>query len=121
MFLFLFISLSVPPKISIAPVREPQLSVGQNYTLKCNASGDPHPNITWTKDGVPVNQFNASGYLLHLVNVQRKDAGSYRCTASNGYGDDATTVSIVSIKCKYYNHQFFVFGIIIEFGTGQYT
>ena len=91
----------VPPKITIAPAQEPQLSIGQNYTLRCNASGDPHPNITWTKDGVPVNQFNASGYLLHLVNLQRKDAGSYRCTASNGYGDDATSVSIVSIKCKY--------------------
>ncbi|KAL9964721.1 hypothetical protein ACROYT_G028401 [Oculina patagonica] len=93
------IGVVVPPKITIAPVREPQLSIGQNYTLKCNASGDPHPNITWTKDGVPVNQFNVSGYLLHLVKVQRKDAGSYRCTASNGYGSDATSVSIVGIKC----------------------
>ncbi|XP_078380217.1 uncharacterized protein LOC144663159 [Oculina patagonica] len=88
----------VPPKLTIVPVREPQLSIGQNYTLTCNASGDPHPIITWTKDGVPANQFNVCGYLLHLVNVQRKDAGSYRCTASNGYGDDATSVSIVNIK-----------------------
>ena len=98
----------VPPKLTIPPTREPQLNRGQNYTLKCNASGDPHPNITWTKDGVPENQFNASGYLLHLVDVQRKDAGSYRCTASNGYGDDATTVSIVGMKCtsKYMHYIF---------------
>ncbi|KAL9964725.1 hypothetical protein ACROYT_G028405 [Oculina patagonica] len=92
------IDVVVPPKLTIVPVREPQLSIGQNYTLTCNASGDPHPIITWTKDGVPANQFNVCGYLLHLVNVQRKDAGSYRCTASNGYGDDATSVSIVNIK-----------------------
>ena len=94
-----FFFFSVPPKITIE--REPQLAIGENYTLKCNASGDPHPNITWTKDGVPVNQFNASGYFLRLVNVQRKDAGSYRCTASNGYGKDAISFSIVGIKCKY--------------------
>ena len=92
----------MPPKITIAPAREPQLTIGQNYTLKCNASGDPHPNINWTKDGVPVNQFNASGYLLHLIKVTRKDAGSYRCTANNGYGQDATNVSIVGIKCSKY-------------------
>ncbi|XP_078379530.1 uncharacterized protein LOC144662562 isoform X2 [Oculina patagonica] len=95
------VKVVVPPKITVAPAREPQLNIGQNYTLKCNASGDPHPNITWTKDGVPVNQFNISGPVLHLVNVKRKDAGSYRCTASNGYGDDATSVSIVGIKCRF--------------------
>ena len=100
----------VPPKITTAPPREVQLSLSlssvQNYTMKCNASGDPHPNITWTKAGVPASQFNASGYLLHLVDVQRKDAGSYLCTASNGYGDDATAISIVNIRCKYSKHDF---------------
>ena len=69
-------------------------------TLTCNASGDPHPRITWTKDGVPGSLFSASGYLLHLVDVQREDAGSYICTASNGYGDDATSVSVVNVKCE---------------------
>ncbi len=89
----------VPPKITKAPDQKLQFNIEENENLTCNASGDPHPNITWTKDGIPVNQFNVSGYLLHLVKVQRKDAGSYRCTASNGYGSDATSVSIVGIKC----------------------
>ena len=94
----------VPPKITTAPTREVQLSLSsssvQNHTLKCNASGVPHPNITWTKDGVPASQFNASGYLLHLVDVQKKDAGSYICTASNGYGSDVSSIGIVNIRCK---------------------
>jgi len=100
----------VPPKITAAPTRKVQLSLSsssvQNYTLKCNASGDPHPNITWAKNGVPASQFNHSGYLLHLVDVQREDAGSYICTASNGYGDDATAIGIVNINCKYSKHLF---------------
>ena len=96
----------VPPEITVSPTREVQLSlssnsVQQNYTLRCNASGDPHPNITWTKDGVPSSQFNASGYLLHLVNVQREDAGSYICTASDDFGNNATAIGIVNIRCKY--------------------
>jgi len=96
----------VPPKITTSPTREVQLSLSsssvQNYTLKCNASGDPHPHITWTKDGLPATQFNASGCSLHLVDVQRKDAGSYTCTASNGFGDNVTATGIVNIRCKYY-------------------
>jgi len=98
------VDVKVPPKITVAPTREVQLSLSsrsvQNHTLICNASGDPHPNITWTKAGVPASQFNASGYLLRLVVVQREDAGSYICTASNGFGDNATAIGIVNIKCS---------------------
>ena len=98
----------VPPKITISPAREVQLTLSsssvQNYTLLCNASGDPHPNITWTKDGVPASQFSFSGYSLQLVDVQREDAGSYTCTASNGFGDNVTAISIVNIRCKYLKH-----------------
>ena len=92
----------MPPEITVFPHREVQLNLNflKNYTQTCNASGDPHPNITWTKNGVPARQFNASGYLLHLVDVKREDAGSYICTASNGFGDSATTICIVNIKCK---------------------
>ena len=109
MHIFLCFSLA-PPTITTAPAREVQVitssSSVQNYTMKCNASGDPYPNITWTKDGVPASQFNASGYLLHLVDVQRDDAGSYICTASNGYGEDATAIGIVNIRCMYTKHRF---------------
>jgi len=97
-----------PPKITVAPTREAQLSLSsssvQNYTLRCNASGNPHPHITWTKAGVLASQFSAPGYLLHLVDVQREDAGSYICAASNGYGDNATAIGIVNIRCKYSKH-----------------
>ena len=108
-----FLVPPVPPKITTAPAREVQLSLSlssvQNHILKCNASGYPHPNITWTKDGVPASQFSASGSLLYLDDVQREDAGSYICTASNGYGEDATSISIVNIRCKYSKHAVSVF------------
>jgi len=95
----------VPPEIIEAPTREDKLDLSsssvQNYTLRCNASGDPPPNIKWTKAGVPVSKFNATGHLLHLVDVQREDAGSYICTASNGFGDNATAIGLLNIGCKY--------------------
>ena len=91
---------SAPPRITGAPDGMANVEIRKDLTLTCNASGDPHPRITWTKDGVPGSLFNASGHLLHLVNIQKEDAGSYICTASNGYGDDATSVSVVEVKCE---------------------
>ena len=93
----------MPPEITETPRREIQLNLDseQNYTLRCNASGDPHPNITWTKAGIPASKFNGSGYELHLVDVKKKDAGSYICTASNGFGNTTTATAIVNIRCKY--------------------
>ena len=76
------------------------LEAGQNVTLICNASGDPLPNITWTKIGVAHDQFNFTGHKLHIFNVKRTDVGLYRCTANNGFGREATRVSVVNINCK---------------------
>lgn len=87
-----------PPRITKAPVLESEVSVGQKLTLTCNASGDPTPNIKWAKDGVPRSKFHVSGQKLNLANVQRKDIGSYRCTASNRYGV-ASSISMVTIHC----------------------
>ena len=97
-----FVLFSVPPRIMVAPVGKTDIEVGKDLTLICYASGNPKPNIAWTKDGVPVKTFNASGYFLHVFDAHRKNAGSYRCTASNGYGNNVTSVSIVGIKCKYF-------------------
>ena len=91
----------MPPSITIAPVRKADIEAGNDLMLVCYASGDPKPTITWTKESVSEKEFNASGQFLHLTNVHRKNAGPYRCTASNGYGNNVTSVSIVSIKCKY--------------------
>ena len=91
---------SVPPNITLNPSSKADIEVGQNLTLTCNASGDPPPTITWTKDGIPQSQFNVSGYDLNFSDVHSKDVGSYRCTAYNGYGKDASTASIVGLNCK---------------------
>ncbi|PFX21980.1 Tyrosine-protein phosphatase Lar [Stylophora pistillata] len=89
---------TVPPKTTNPPEPRSLLAIGENHTLTCKAFGDPLPKITWTKDGVPVDKIDVTGYHFHLNNVKLEDVGSYRCTASNGYGDDATTISIVGIR-----------------------
>ena len=89
------------------PARTSRVDAGQNLTLMCNASGDPRPNITWTREGATqANQLvNSTGYRLYLSNVQREHVGSYRCTARNGYGI-ASSLALVNLRCKYLIHIF---------------
>ena len=102
------------------PARTSRVDAGQNLTLMCNASGDPRPNITWTREGATqANQLvNATGYRLYLVNVQKGHVGSYRCTASNGYGT-VSSLALVNVRCKYLSHLNVVFVSLkcCEFGV----
>ena len=89
----------MPPRITTEPERESEVSVGQNLTLTCNASGDPLPEVTWNKEGQALRLFNVTGPVLHLVNVTREDVGSYKCTAKNKVGEDSRP-AVVNIACK---------------------
>ncbi|KAM7440137.1 hypothetical protein ABFA07_010631 [Porites harrisoni] len=91
----------VPPNITVNPPWIVDIEAGKNVTLTCNASGDPLPSITWTKIGVAHDQFNFTGHKLHILNVKRTDVGLYRCTANNGFGREATRVSVVNINCSH--------------------
>ena len=94
--------VSVPPRITVLPTRQSRITLGTNFMLTCNASGDPTPKITWTKEGLTAVQFKVLGHKLSLVNVKREDVGSYKCTADNGYGTPATSLAVVDVKCKYW-------------------
>ncbi|XP_073255165.1 uncharacterized protein [Porites lutea] len=86
----------VPPRITTEPERESEVSVGQNLTLTCIASGDPLPEVTWSKVGQALRLFNVTGPVLHLVNITREDVGSYKCTAKNKVGE-AFRTAVVNI------------------------
>ena len=94
-----FLSSTVPPRITTEPEREFEVSVGQNLTLTCNASGDPLPEVIWNKEGQALRLFNVTGPVLHLVNVTREDVGSYKCTTKNKVGEDSRP-AVVNIVCK---------------------
>ena len=89
----------MPPRITTEPERESEVSVGQNLTLTCIASGDPLPEVTWSKMGQALRLFNVTGPVLHLVNITREDVGSYKCTARNKVGE-AFRTAVVNIACK---------------------
>ena len=72
---------------------------GDNVTFYCNATGNPSPNITWTRAnssaGISFSE------MFHMEAVKRNESGSYVCHASNGFGTHNTSCS-VDVLCKLY-------------------
>ena len=64
--------------------------------ITCTESGDPEPNVTWTKNGTYIVQNNT----LTINNVTLKDVGQYGCTAENRAGKISATVWIDVIGMK---------------------
>ena len=101
--MFLFI---VAPLITTQPQSEP-VSEGKNVTLSCNASGNPVPAISWTRDGSLVSSgdqrisFEAGNRGLTITNVSRVDSGEYRCVADNSEGNDTSNATTLDVQCEY--------------------
>ena len=70
---------------------------GENISVYCNVTGIPSPTVSWTRvksDGDVVK-----GNSLNISNINRCQAGEYRCTARNPCGTESTTVD-VDVQCK---------------------
>uniref|UniRef100_A0AAY4ENJ2 Contactin 1 n=1 Tax=Denticeps clupeoides TaxID=299321 RepID=A0AAY4ENJ2_9TELE len=63
--------------------------LARNITLECFALGNPIPHVRWRKleaDLPPSYEVSMNGAVLHLINVQYEDEGSYECEALNVKG-----------------------------------
>ncbi|XP_023166272.2 papilin isoform X2 [Drosophila hydei] len=69
-----------------------QTSIGGIAVLRCFATGNPAPNITWSLKNVVIDT-NQGRYVLTsngdltIVQVRQTDDGTYVCVASNGLGE----------------------------------
>ena len=94
-------SASAPAKISKAAKAESG-KVGDNITLKCEITGNPIPTGTWSKDNTKLKdggRFSTKStpdfVQLVISSLEEADAGEYKCTVSNGVGEDTCTVKLI--------------------------
>ncbi|KAM7292171.1 Down syndrome cell adhesion molecule homolog [Ixodes scapularis] len=90
-------------KVEDAPVleqvfSEQEVRPGTSTSLKCSASGNPLPQVTWTLDGAPVPEvyhirigdYVSNERMVHsyvnMTSVRVEDGGRYACVARNGVG-----------------------------------
>ena len=86
----------------------------------CTATGYPVPTVEWQNSdgsslsnnrlmsGSPVNisptgvgNVTSVSVELMVTGAMRVDTGMYRCSASNGIGDDTAVNISLTIQCKY--------------------
>lgn len=70
---------------------------GNAHNMSCEVSGDPLPTVSWIKVSSDKHRV---GKILNFTNINRNDAGSYTCEASNRCGKDSKAETII-VFCKY--------------------
>ena len=90
--------ISDPPSFTSRPSNQTVIE-GTNVTFRCSASGNPHPDISWLKDGKTV----AEGDTLSLE-TSKNDSGKYWCLAKNGVGETINTTVYLDVQCKFGNN-----------------
>ena len=81
---------------SIYLIENKTLIEGNSSTLSCQASGIPPPSVSWVR--VSDGQLTNSNELV-FSNINRSEAGEYRCEASNECGN-ASESAVIVVQCK---------------------
>ena len=90
-------TLQCPVKVSVKQ--------GEQAIVLCSVTGDPKPNITWTKESQSGNIISRNLTLV-IESACISDGGTYNVTAINGRS--ASVLVELDILCKYvsnYNAQ----------------
>lgn len=87
-----FITVRVPPLILDSSSRGLIVGAGDTFTLSCNATGYPHPKVSWRRENnglLPTGGVVAKGNTITVYNATKEDRGVYYCIADNGVGKAA--------------------------------
>ena len=114
-YLFIFVIIfffffTVQPEIITHP-KNVTVEEGLPMNLFCNATGNPPPTLSWTKDGSPLNNnqgilFSGDNETLSIASINRSKSGNYRCVARNSLGNDSSNPANVDVQCECSSNSF---------------
>ncbi|XP_047561044.1 hemicentin-1 isoform X2 [Lutra lutra] len=91
------LTLQSPPIITLEPV-ETIINAGDKVLLNCQATGEPHPTITWSRQGQSIpwdDRVNVlSNNSLHIAAARKEDTSEYECVARNLMGSVLVRVPV---------------------------
>nr|XP_029716085.1 twitchin isoform X7 [Aedes albopictus] len=93
-------ALMHPPKFT-KELKDVIASDGEPLQLNCHVSGDPLPQIVWTKNGKKLTssdvidiKYKSGIASLRINELFPEDSGSYVCTAKNSMGETSTLCNL---------------------------
>ncbi|ESO94460.1 hypothetical protein LOTGIDRAFT_161152 [Lottia gigantea] len=86
------------PRFTVEP-RDRTVGTGESVTFLCEASGNPKPDISWSKNGLvlppnPRFTLQPSG-ALNIIDINEVDAGVYSCSAANSIQTISTLARLI--------------------------
>ncbi|XP_078355116.1 protein sidekick-1-like isoform X18 [Oculina patagonica] len=84
---------------------------GQDAVFSCSVRGNPSPSVSWTKDDEKLNvtanprlsvSKTNNNHSLIITDVQRSDAGQYRCVAINIINSSTSTAATLQVHFQPY-------------------
>ena len=98
--------ITVGPMI-VTSLQTQNVTAGQSFTLTCNATGNPVPNIEWTLNGASIGIRNSSETTIKVIeglssntsvlefsNATINDTGIYQCIATNVASNDTQDANV---------------------------
>ena len=98
--------ITVGPMIVTSPQTQ-NVTAGKSFTLTCNATGNPVPNIEWTLNGASIGIRNSSETTIKIIEglssntsvlevsyATINDTGIYQCIATNIVSNDTQDANV---------------------------
>ena len=92
-----------PPSIFKSKKKQVPILItrGRNLRLDCRSTGNPRPEMLWTRNGMPISlleseryNFINGGEFLEINEVSILDSTKFKCSARNVAGIDSVSYSI---------------------------
>lgn len=90
------LNVEVPPVIASGP-ENVTVEAGESLRLQVNAVGGQPLSFFWEKDGTPISDVPSSSQQVYRAEVTATDAGRYRVTVSNAWGQVTSTEAVVTV------------------------
>ena len=89
------------PSVQLTPSGSVSVNVGSPLNIRCVASGDPLPTISWKKIGRSSKTLGTTSPTLQISSVSKEDEGTYSCVATNIAGEMEERVQVIVTEDDY--------------------
>ena len=91
------VSVGLVKPVIEAPPANQTVVVGSPANFTCIVTGNPHPQVTWLKGGIPLGDTKkqtVNGGLVAILSTSEADTDSYTCLASNIVTNRTETIDL---------------------------